>query len=162
MQDSPCSVSRSLGVIGEKWTLLVIREALVGTTRFADFRETLGIAGDVLSDRLTTLVDWEIMTRVPYQEPGSRPRHEYQLTDAGRALHVVVGALQQWGDEFLPWPDGPSIERRAMRTDRPVHVAFVDDLGYEIPADAVATIETSAHPNVRRARAAELDGSKRA
>ncbi|MEU0794219.1 helix-turn-helix domain-containing protein [Amycolatopsis sp. NPDC005961] len=146
MQESTCSVSRSLGVLGEKWTLLIIRDALVGITRFADFRQSLGVAADVLSDRLTTLVEFGVMTRTPYQEPGSRIRHEYHLTDAGRALHVVVGALQQWGDAHLPWSDGPSIERRARRTGRPVHVAFIDDLGYEVPADDVDTIQTDVYP----------------
>lgn len=146
MQGSTCSVTRSLGVLGEKWTFLVLRDALVGTTRFADFRQSLGVAADVLGDRLSTLVEFGVMTKVPYQEPGSRMRYEYHLTDAGRALHVVVGALQQWGDEHLPWPEGRSIERRARRTGRPVHVAFIDDLGYEVPADDVETIRTDVYP----------------
>lgn len=87
------------------------------------------------------------MTRQPYQEPGSRTRYEYNLTDAGRELEIVVGALQQWGDRHLPRSEGPSIERRSSRTNRPVHVAFIDDLGYEVPWADVATIRTDAHPD---------------
>jgi DNA-binding HxlR family transcriptional regulator len=142
--ENSCSVSRSLGVLGERWTILILREAIDGTTRFADFRDALGLTPDVLTERLTTLVDYGVMYREPYQEPGSRTRFAYHLTDAGRELHVVVGALQQWGDAHLPWPDGPTIQRRAARTDRPVHVAFIDDHGYEVPAPDVVTIHTDA------------------
>jgi DNA-binding HxlR family transcriptional regulator len=151
LADSSCSVSRSLAVLGERWTILILREAIDGQTRFAGFRDALGVTTDVLSDRLATLVYHGVMYREPYQEPGSRTRFEYHLTDAGRELHVLLGALQQWGDEHLPWPDGPTIERRAQRTGRPVHAAFIDDLGYEVPAADVVTIHTDAW---RRAAAA--------
>lgn len=146
MRDSSCSISRSLGVLGENWTLLILREALTGTTRFAEFRSALGLAADVLSRRLATLVEHGVMYREPYQEPGSRTRYEYHLTDSGRELEVVLGALQQWGDRHLPRPEGPSIQRRAMRTDRPVHVAFIDDLGYEVPWADVQAVRTEAYP----------------
>jgi DNA-binding HxlR family transcriptional regulator len=146
LHESSCSIARSLGVLGERWTILILREALSGMTRFAEFRDALGVAADVLSDRLATLVDYGVMYREPYQEPGRRTRFAYHLTDAGRELIVVLGALQQWGDKYLPWPDGPTIERRAIRTDRPLHVAFVDDLGSEVPAGGVAMIRTEAYP----------------
>lgn len=100
--ESTCAVSRSLGILGEKWTLLIIRDALAGVTRFGDFRKSLAITPDVLSDRLSTLVEFGVMKRVPYRDPGRRGRDEYHLTTAGRALHVVISALRQWGDEFLP------------------------------------------------------------
>src|SRR5882762_1883694 len=73
--DRYCSIARSLGVLGERWTFLILREAMDGVTRFAQFRDALGIAPDVLTDRLTTLVDYGVMTRAPYQEPGSRTRN---------------------------------------------------------------------------------------
>jgi DNA-binding HxlR family transcriptional regulator len=129
-------------VLGERWTILILREALLGTKRFADFQSRLGIGADMLSDRLATLVEYGVMTKKPYQEPGQRPRSEYLLTPAGRELHVLVGALQQWGDRHLPRPAGPTVKLKAQRTDRPVHVAFIDDLGYEIPIDDVAAIPT--------------------
>jgi hypothetical protein len=86
------------------------------------------------------------MERVAYQEPGARSRSAYALTPAGRELIVVLAALQQWGDQHLPWPEGPSILRRVRGSDRPVHVGFVDDSGTEIPPADVAMIRTAAYP----------------
>jgi DNA-binding HxlR family transcriptional regulator len=147
--DSSCSIARSLGVLGERWTFLILRDALGGLSRFAEFRDSLGIAPDVLADRLATLVEYGVMERVAYQEPGSRSRSAYALTPAGRELSVVLGALQQWGDQHLPWPDGPSILRQVRDSDRPVHVGFVDDQGTEIRPSDVAMIRTAAYPGPR-------------
>ena len=144
--DSSCAIARSLGVLGERWTFLILREATLGVTRFAQFRDSLGIAPDVLTERLATLVEYGVLERVAYQEPGSRSRSAYVLTPAGRELSVVLAALQQWGDEHLPWPEGPSMLRRVRDSDRPVHVGFVDDRGREVPAQDVAMIRTDAYP----------------
>ncbi len=144
--DSSCAIARSLGVLGERWTFLILREATLGVTRFAQFRDSLGIAPDVLTERLATLVEYGVLERVGYQEPGSRSRSAYVLTPAGRELSVVLAALQQWGDEHLPWPEGPSMLRRVRDSDRPVHVGFVDDRGREVPAEDVAMIRTGAYP----------------
>jgi DNA-binding HxlR family transcriptional regulator len=144
--DSSCSIARSLGVLGERWTFLILREAFSGVTRFAQFRDMLGVAPDVLADRLGTLVEYGVLARVAYQEPGSRSRSAYELTPAGRDLLVVLAALQQWGDEHLPRPEGPSILRRVSGTDRAVHVGFVDDRGREVPAADVAMIRTGGYP----------------
>ena len=144
--DCSCAIARSLGVLGERWTFLILREATLGLARFAQFRDSLGIAPDVLTERLATLVEYGVMERVAYQEPGSRSRSAYVLTPAGRELAVVLAALQQWGDEHLPWPDGPSMLRRVRDSDRPVHVGFVDDRGREVPAEDVAMIRTDAYP----------------
>jgi DNA-binding HxlR family transcriptional regulator len=138
--DSSCAIARSLGVLGERWTLLILREAFGGVSRFAQFRDNLGVAPDVLTDRLATLVSYGVLERVAYQEPGERSRAAYVLTSAGRELLVVLGALQQWGDEHLPWPDGPSMLRRTRGSDRPVHVGFVDDRGREVQAEDVAIV----------------------
>ncbi len=144
--DSSCSIARSLGVLGERWTFLILREAFFGATRFAEFRDRLGVAPDVLSDRLATLVAYGVMEREPYQEPGARPRSAYRLTPAGRELQVVLSALQQWGDEHLPRPEGPSMLRRVRGTDGPVHVGYVDERGREVEPDDVAVIPTGAYP----------------
>jgi DNA-binding HxlR family transcriptional regulator len=146
METSSCAIARSLAVLGERWTMLILREALGGATRFAQFKDNLGIASDVLTDRLGTLVEYGVLTKEPYQEPGSRTRYEYFLTPAGQELRVVLGALQQWGDEHLPWPEGPSVIRRDRRNDRPVHVGFVDDRGREVAADNVDWVRTAAYP----------------
>jgi DNA-binding HxlR family transcriptional regulator len=141
-----CSIARSLEVLGERWTFLVLREAFSGITRFADFRAELGVAPDVLSDRLATLVDAGVLEKRPYREPGSRVRDSYHLTPAGRELQIVLGALQQWGDEHRPYELGPTVVRRTA-DDRPVRVAFVDDSGREVPAEDVRFIRTAAYPS---------------
>jgi DNA-binding HxlR family transcriptional regulator len=145
--DSTCAISRSLAVLGERWTLLILREALGGTTRFADFRDHLGVASDILTDRLVTLVEFGVLAKEPYQEAGARTRYEYLLTPAGRQLQVALGALQQWGDEHLPWPDGPSVERRDRRNDRPLHVGYVDDRGREVALGNVDWVHTAVYPS---------------
>jgi DNA-binding HxlR family transcriptional regulator len=144
--DSPCSISRTLGVVGERWTFLILREAFFGVTQFARFRESLGVAPDVLSDRLSTLVEYGVMERVPYQEPGARARQAYELTPAGRELAIVLGALQQWGDAHLPRPEGPTVVQRVRGTESPVHVGFVNARGREVPAERVAFERTAAYP----------------
>ena len=133
-----CSIARTLTILGERWTLLILREALAGKTRYADFERKLGLPADTLADRLSTLVDYGIMTRGSYQEPGQRSRPSYHLTAIGRELHIVIGALSDWGDKHLPCEEGPSMFRRARRTGRAVHVGFIDELGYEIHPDDVA------------------------
>jgi DNA-binding HxlR family transcriptional regulator len=146
MKEPNCSIARSLEVLGERWTFLILREAFSGATRFAQFRDVLGVAPDVLADRLSTLVDYGVLARVPYQEPGARSRFAYELTPAGRELQVVLGSLQQWGDEHLPRPGGPTMARQARDTGRPLHVGFIDDQGHEVGLEDVAFIRTPAHP----------------
>ena len=149
LQDSSCSVSRSLSVLGERWTLLILRLAFEGETRFESFRNNLGVAPDVLTDRLNTLVENGIMTKQSYQEPGSRARYEYHLTPAGRELHVIVAGLQQWGDDHLPWKGGPTVVRQMHETAAPVRVAFVDGSGYEVPLEQVDAVRTASYPRKR-------------
>ena len=153
--DDPCAIARSLGVLGERWTFLILREASQGAGRFSQFREALGVAPDVLAERLSTLVAYGVMEKVPYQEPGERARASYRLTPPGAELTVVLAALQQWGDEHLPWPEGPSILRRTRDSDQPVHVGFVDDSGREISRENVAMVRTAADPDAAAARPAK-------
>ncbi len=94
---SRCSVAGTLAVIGEKWSLLVLREAFFGVRRFADFQRILGAPKAVLTDRLATLVASGVLARVPYQAEGERQRHEYRLTDKGRDLYPILVTLVQWG-----------------------------------------------------------------
>ena len=153
--DDACAIARSLGVLGERWTFLILREASRGADRFSQFREALGVAPDVLAERLSTLVAYGVMEKVPYQEPGERARASYRLTPPGEELTVVLAALQQWGDEHLPWPEGPSILRRTKDSGLPVHVGFVDDSGREIPRENVAMVRTAADPDAAAAPPAE-------
>jgi DNA-binding HxlR family transcriptional regulator len=143
--ESSCSIARSLGVLGERWTFLILREAFLGAARFAEFRDRLGVAPDVLSDRLATLVGYGVMEREPYQEPGARSRSAYRLTSSGRELQVVLAALQQWGDKYLPRPEGPSMLRRVKGSDCEVHVGYVDERGREVEPGDVAMIPAEAY-----------------
>ena len=93
-----CSIARTLEVIGERWSLLIVRDAFYGARRFDDFREDLGIARNVLTDRLTTLVGHGILERQLYEE--RPPRYEYRLTDKGRDLLPVLLAMVRWGDRW--------------------------------------------------------------
>lgn len=131
-----CSLAQTLEFVGERWTFLVLREALAGSTRFAEFRAALGVAPDVLSARLATLVAAGIMVRTPYKEPGQRVREAYHLTDAGRQLSLVLGALQQWGDTHVTDAAGPTMTYRTA-DGRPVAVRFVDDQGAVLPQTEV-------------------------
>ncbi|HEY5726069.1 MAG TPA: helix-turn-helix domain-containing protein [Methylomirabilota bacterium] len=101
-----CSIARALELVGDRWTMLVIREAFMGTRRFDDFQRNLGCARNVLTDRLGRLVEVGILRRTPYQE---RPRrHEYRLTRQGVELWPAMMSLKTWGDRYLA-PDGPPV-----------------------------------------------------
>jgi DNA-binding HxlR family transcriptional regulator len=102
--DINCSIARCLEVVGDRWTLMILRNALVGQTRFDQFQTSLGVARNVLADRLGRLTEEGLLQRLPYQQ---RPvRHEYQVTDKGRALWPALIALLEWGDRYHA-PDGP-------------------------------------------------------
>jgi DNA-binding HxlR family transcriptional regulator len=104
-----CSVKRTLDIVGEKWTLLVMREAFYGARRFEQFQSRIGCARNLLSERLRTLVEAGLLRRVPYQKAGQRERSEYRLTDKGLDLMTAVVALMQWGDRWASDPDGPPV-----------------------------------------------------
>ncbi len=106
-KDMNCSVAQCLEVVGECWSLLILRDAFLGIRRFDDFQARLGISRNVLNQRLCRLVEHGVLERVPYQE--HPPRHEYRLTDKGRDLWLVVAALRQWGDKWAA-PDGPPLD----------------------------------------------------
>lgn len=104
-----CSIARGLEILGEWWTLLILRDAFFGVRRFEDFVADLRISRGILTDRLATLVDHGILERHRYQE---RPdRYDYRLTDKGRDLFPVVMALMHWGDKWLSQPQvgGPPV-----------------------------------------------------
>jgi DNA-binding HxlR family transcriptional regulator len=104
------SVGRALELVGERWTLLILREAFFGVQRFGRLARNLNIPRPTLSSRLRTLVAVGLLDRVPYsQDP---ERHEYRLTEAGRELFAAIVVLMRWGDVHLPHPDGPPIVLR--------------------------------------------------
>src|SRR5206468_3701630 len=113
-RDQNCSVARALEVVGERWTLLIVRDAFLGLRRFDQFQESLGIARNVLTDRLNRLVEEGILERVRYSE---RPeRYEYHLTPKGRELNIALAGLRQWGDKYLSEKPPRVLHRKADNT----------------------------------------------
>jgi DNA-binding HxlR family transcriptional regulator len=110
LQDDPCSIARPVSVLGDRWTLLVLRQAFRGIRRFGHFQSTLGISRPVLAERLGQLVSAGILERRPY-ESEQRTRHEYRLTAKGLDLYPVLMALRTWGDRYMS-PDGPFVVYR--------------------------------------------------
>jgi DNA-binding HxlR family transcriptional regulator len=100
-----CSIARSLEVVGERWTLLILRDAVLGLTRFEELQESLGIASNVLTGRLKLLREEGVLERVPDPERPGRPK--YVLTDKGRELAPALIVLMKWGDRHYPSPGGP-------------------------------------------------------
>ena len=134
-----CPIARSLDVVGDPWVVLVLREAFTGTTRFEQLRSALGCADNVLSRRLSAMVQAGLLVRAPY-DAGNRTREEYLLTDAGRELLPVLHALAQWGERHRPASTGRLVRRprrlwRADRQRRHVHgVRGAADVGHGLVA----------------------------
>jgi DNA-binding HxlR family transcriptional regulator len=136
--DQDCSIAGTLEVVGERWTFLIVRDAFIGLRRFDEFQRSLGIARNVLTDRLNRLVQDGILERVRYSE---RPeRYEYVLTDKGRDLRVALAALRQWGDTHLEGRRGRRYQR--IVDGAPVVAAFVP----EGSSDILGTDEVESVP----------------
>lgn len=108
LADWNCSIARTLDVVGEWWTLLILRDVFRGTRRFDDFQASLGLARSVLTARLSKLTESGVLERRAYSE--HPPRYEYYLTEKGLGLFPVIVALIRWGDEWAPTPAGPPAE----------------------------------------------------
>jgi DNA-binding HxlR family transcriptional regulator len=129
---SRCSVAGTLAVVGEKWSLLVLREAFLGVRRFADFQRALGAPRAVLTERLATLVEQGILRRVPYQAEGERQRHEYRLTRKGVDLYPALVALMEWGDRYLSADGVGPMELRHRDCGAPVHLTLACEDGHTV------------------------------
>jgi DNA-binding HxlR family transcriptional regulator len=131
-----CSIARALEIVGERWTLLIIRDVFLGIRRFDEIQANLGIARNVLTDRLNRLVDEEILERVRYSE---RPeRFEYRLTDKGRDLNIALTGLRQWGDEYLSEQPPRLLRRKSDR--KQVVAALVPEGTPLLRPDEVETV----------------------
>jgi DNA-binding HxlR family transcriptional regulator len=105
--DMHCSVAQCLEVVGEWWSMLIIRDAFLGVTRFDTFQERLGISRNILNQRLNHLIEAGVLTKVRYSN--HPPRYDYRLTDKGRDLWPVLTTMRQWGDKYAA-PDGPPLQ----------------------------------------------------
>jgi DNA-binding HxlR family transcriptional regulator len=131
-----CSIARALEIVGERWTLLIVRDCFLGLRRFEEFQQSLGVARNVLTDRLNRLVAEGILERVRYSE---RPqRYEYRLTAKGRDLQIALAGLRQWGDEYLS--ERPPRVARRTSDKQPVVAAFVPVGADVLRADEVESM----------------------
>ena len=135
-----CSIARSLELIGERWSLLIIRDALfAGATRYSDFRRSLGIATNVLKTRLDYLVEAGIMRRHKYS--GQPELYEYVLTPKGRALAPALVALTEWGDQWATEGEPPILYRHSVCGDHVTQQTMCTHCGkVEDPAEIRAVI----------------------
>jgi DNA-binding HxlR family transcriptional regulator len=140
-----CSIARSLELVGDRWTLLIVRDLNFGRNRFDQLLESLGVASNTLAERLSRLVDEDIVERVRYNE---RPeRFEYRLTEKGDELGLVLLALMQWGDQYIS-DKPPRIARR--RSDKsPISVALVDRDGVLVEDDDFELVPGPGLPKAR-------------
>lgn len=135
-----CSIARSMPIIGERWTLLILRDLFQGVHRFEELQQHLKAPRDVLTKRLRTLAEAGVIEKVPYQEAGARQRYEYRLTPAGRDLRVVLTAVREWGDKHLAGDDGPPVAVDHRDCGAAVHTQLVCDEGHLI--DPTARLQT--------------------
>jgi len=141
-----CNLARSFELIGDRWTLLILRSAMYGVRRFDDFQAELEVPRSVLSAWLAALVDAGIMERREYREDGQRTRVEYPLTRMGRALGLPFVAMTAWSDRWLAEGSGP-YALRSKSTGQKLSVALVDESGRVVhPSD----IETVIDPRFKR------------
>ncbi len=153
-----CPVQRTLELVGEKWSLLLIREAINGVRRFDDFRDHLGMSEAVLSDRLRKLVAAGILGTRPYRPAGGRTRNEYVLTSKGWDLWPVIVSLMQWGDKYTADPEGPFLDVRHTDCGAPVRVVVECSNSHEeVGRDQVAV---NPGPSARERAAAQNPESR--
>lgn len=139
-----CPMALAADALGDRWTLLILREAFYGVTRFADMQADLSIPRSVLTDRLTKLVAQGLLERRPYQEKGHRTRQAYTLTQVGKDFAPVLIALMEWGETHILRGPAP-IEIRQITTEEPLRLSLVTQDGQTIATkDATFTKRTEA------------------
>lgn len=149
-QASNCTIAATLRLLGEKWTLLIIRESFFGATRFEQFMSVLGCPRNLLSERLGKLVDEGVLERSEYREPGSRARNEYHLTETGKELMPILMALMQWGDRHRGADGGPPVVVEHVDCGEPLHLVLTCAKGHVVtgPDDGAIVLGPGALPAV--------------
>jgi DNA-binding HxlR family transcriptional regulator len=134
-----CSIAQALEIVGEWWTLLILRDVFLGIRRFDDFVDRLGISRNVLTDRLDKLVAADVLERRPYDE--GRGRYDYVLTDKGRALWPVITTLREWGDEWITGEGNEPLQLEHRTCGNVTHTRLVCDCcGETLEARAVRAV----------------------
>jgi DNA-binding HxlR family transcriptional regulator len=128
-----CTIGRAMEILGERWTMVVLREVFNGIRRFDDMRVRTNIPRQVLANRLGTLVERGVLRREPYREPGARLRHEYRLTRKGLDLYPVLIAVAEWGNRYLADPEGPPLQFVHRDDESPVHLEVRCADGQPVP-----------------------------
>ncbi len=134
-----CQVARAMSLLGERGSVIVLREVINGVRRFADMQRHSGLPRQVLSNRLALLVEHDVLRRVPYRDEGARERHEYRLTAKGFELYPVLAALADWGARWYADPDGPPVEFTHRDCGSPVRAVLECGEGHRVddPRDVV-------------------------
>ena len=127
-----CAIGAAVGILGERSTFLVLREAFNGVRRFDDMQRRTGMPRQVLSQRLGRLVAEGLLRKMPYRESGQRRRDEYRLTDKGLDLYPVLVALMQWGDRYAGGPAGPPVLVRHRDCGEPVQLQLTCQAGHVV------------------------------
>jgi DNA-binding HxlR family transcriptional regulator len=144
---SNCPIANTLEIVGEKWTLLILRESMYGVTRYADFQQVLGCPRNLLAERLQMLVEYGIFAAQPYQEPGERTRQEYRMTEKGARLIPVLQGLLEWGEEYLPDPDGAAVLVEHRNCGHRVELAMTCGCGHHM--ESASELELKPGPAFR-------------
>ena len=130
-----CTIERAAEVVGDRWSLLILREVMSGIRRFDQMTERTAMPRQVLTARLERLVAQGILRREPYREPGQRQRHEYRLTDKGIDLYPVFVAMQQWGDRYLGDASGPPTEFEHRDCKERIDLVLRCGAGHEVSSN---------------------------
>ncbi len=121
--DEPCSIARTVAVIGDRWTMMILRDCFNGSRRFDQFQESLGISRSIVTDRLSLLVDEGVLLKTPYQE---KPlRYEYRLTGKGLDLYPILMSMFRWGDKYYATEAGPPLFFRHKTCGHDFHSVIV-------------------------------------
>lgn len=143
----PCSIARTLSILGDRWTMLILRNAFMGMRRFDDFQQNLGVTRHVLSERLKRLVEHGILAKAPYFD--RQERFEYRLTDKGLELYPILLSMSKWADKWMDEGQGAPIQYVHKSCDKPFQPVLVcSECGEEIHARQVKPIFTQTYYNI--------------
>lgn len=131
-----CPMARAAEIIGDRWVLLILREAAYGVIRYDDILNDIGAPRSVLTNRLKQMLNHRLIEKRPYREPGARTRNAYVLTEKGKGLMLTLLSITEWGEAHVLGRPA-LVEVRARGTDRKLRVALVDESGTSVPISDV-------------------------